>query len=422
MGKDKEKDTKASNKVLVWTAMLDTQLPKMVRTHGFDFTKVAEELAKQEKVAVTADQVRKHFAEIKKREQKKVPVKWSVTVDQQLQKLCRSNGFDFEKASEQLAVECGYKTTAEACRIRFAELRKIEKEQKEQKAQQKKEPVKESVQEPVQENPAEQETAFEWNDAQDKLLQKCVKKFAFDFDKVAAGMGVDSTICRQRFAVLRKKNKTPAATATGAGSAAATATTERVAWTASLDEGLKSSVKANMFNFTAVSSEILAALTAAGSKPNMTLAELEVKCRERFMELRPGGKKSKKSKHIETANELVKKALGLGLAPEAQAAVAAYPLAKNAPPPKHLSWEQLESQACASSLENCRYAPKNLPSLEDPAYDNDEDSKSGNEENAVVVAGEAGAAKTYDGVKPLSRTDILEEIAMGKLGNLDAMD
>jgi len=130
----------------------------------------------------------------------------------------------------------------------------------------------------------------------------------------------------------------------------------------------------------------------------MTLAELEVKCRERFMELRPGGKKSKKSKHIETANELVKKALGLGLAPEAQAAVAAYPLAKNAPP------------------------PKNLPSLEDPAYDNDEDSKSGNEENAVVVAGEAGAAKTYDGVKPLSRTDILEEIAMGKLGNLDAMD
>jgi len=395
---------------LVWTATLDSKLPKMVRTHAFDFAKAAEALAKElgGKVEVSADDVRTRFAELKKKQQKKVPVGWNNTVDQQLRKLCRSSGFDFDKASTQLEAECGFKATPDMCRMRFAELRKEDKQKKEQETAKAKQDMQ-SSQKKAETPPATEQPEVPWTEALDKRLQDCVKKFSFDFEKAAAAVGIDAQRCRQRFAVLRKSGKKEKKKAEPTKAPRAKAA--EVKWTPELDATLTSSVRKHMFNFPTVAKDMAAAIGCVHS------AELETASKARFMALRRKDN-GKQSKELLTTR-------ATGLTAEAQAAVASYPLENDGalPPAKHMSWDELTARACAASMDNCRYAPKKLPSFEDPLGSDDDDQQNEDEENIVAENTNVAPSKSASAsVKPLSRTDILKEIAMGKLGNLDAMD
>jgi hypothetical protein len=204
-----------------------------------------------------------------------------------------------------------------------------------------------------------------------------------------------------------------------------------------------------MFNFSKVAPEIEVAMAMAAPASSVGI-DLEAECKARFIALRKASEGDGRAGGAGGGGtSITRSSSGVngGLTPQAQAAVAAYPRADahhpaaGPGPAKHLSWDELSARAFAAAADNCRYAPKKLPSFEDPLGPEEEDGD--DEENSlpasVASCGGVGAGagrKQKNGgsvppssssssaatIKPLSRSDILREIATGKLGNLDDMD
>jgi hypothetical protein len=305
--KKKEKNAKQKAKggdgssEIPWDTELDGVLCDAVRANAFDFDKatasfVASVIVRAKgSFTLDAAAARLRFATIKKQQKfgKVEAGRWTPMLDAKLVELVRASKFDFEIVADTLKKSVGFvaadghRTKAvEACRVRFAELKKKEKLDKEKAA---------AAVASAETVTALESDGVEWNDELDSLMQQLVRQEKFDFDKVAARLQGEVSVgtvtaadVRVRFSWLKKAAKKPAAaSATATAVKKAASPTKKAAvtavvpsaasveWTAELDAKLSTQVRACSFDFDAVA----AAMSVSA-----------VECRTRFAQLKKGQK------------------------------------------------------------------------------------------------------------------------------------
>jgi hypothetical protein len=291
-----------------WNSSLDSLLCDIVRKNAFDFDKSTIAFVAHPKVKehgsyrLDAAAARIRFAAVKKA-QKLGSVeagRWTPMLDEKLTELVKSCKFDFDQVAAIFKQTVGFvaadghkSKAAEACRVRFAQLKKSQKA----KASSPKvaaapavsaadaiaaatarmsgdaAPLSAATAAAVADITALESEGVEWTGDLDELVGMYVRQEKFDFEKVAARLQAEAKAgtvtaadVRVRYSWLKKNGKKAPAAPPAA---------KTVEWTAALDEKLQKQVRACSFDFEKVAASLSVSVDA---------------CRVRFAQLKKGRK------------------------------------------------------------------------------------------------------------------------------------